>query len=193
MKLKAKPWINQLPYIVNRSEKGSSSKGKMSKTARTFVETVSQVVVVNWRTPRRVALGQESRELRKDVAKRPSKCSTTGIWVQCKGQLRRGKAVLKNLVPELSQVLRSYWSLTLILQLCRVGVVSWWCVCGNTFGMWFKLSWESGYRKKKSHNTPIYSLLVRVRWELCSSSASLELQRHCKTGKAEISQVQARD
>lgn len=31
-KLKAKPWINWLPYIVNISEKGSSSKGKMSKT-----------------------------------------------------------------------------------------------------------------------------------------------------------------
>lgn len=61
-KLKAKPWINWLPYIVNISEKGSSSKGKMSKTLIIFLEPESQGVIVHWDVPRRVVLRQEARE-----------------------------------------------------------------------------------------------------------------------------------
>lgn len=61
-KLKAKPWINWLPYIVNTSEKGSSSKGKMSKTLIIFLETESQGVIVHWDVPRRVVLRQGAGE-----------------------------------------------------------------------------------------------------------------------------------
>lgn len=52
-------------------------------------------------------LGQEAKELGWDMARKPPKCSTTGMWVQCNGQLKKGKTVLKTLVPELSQVLMS--------------------------------------------------------------------------------------
>lgn len=62
-KLKAKPWINWLPYIVNISEKGSSSKGKTSKTLIIFLETESQGVIVHWDSPQESCAAPRSKRV----------------------------------------------------------------------------------------------------------------------------------
>lgn len=174
-KLKVKPWINWLPYIVNTLKKGSSSKEKMSKTLIIFLETESQGVIVHWDVhlpPAKLCCAEKQESFDRtwpggfrSIAQQEFGYRVTIGW-------GKGKQFSKTLFlskPDSQAILKLNFDSSAALGGGGFSVV---CNAHYQYVV-MHTGCASGHHKKvatgekKSHNTPIYSLVVWVDWELC--------------------------